>query len=109
MPYKFSFSFPTCSHKKSVLNFLDQLISIYEHEYMLGSSINAGSSQAFHEKVSQLADANGLPSKGYASSLSEFSFNKWRSHLNKVSQFEEYPWTTFLSCLFEVHIAMHVL
>lgn len=75
------------SHKKSVLHFLDQLISIYEHGYMLGSSFDAGSSQAFHEKVSQLADANGLPSKSYASSLSEFSFDKWRSHLNKVGQF----------------------
>lgn len=76
---------------------------------MLGSSIDAGSSQAFHEKVSQLADANGLPSKGYASSLSEFSFDKWRSHSNKVSQYEEYAWINLSSHSFEVHNAMLVL
>lgn len=64
---------------------------------MLRSSINAEHGQAFFEKVSQLAEANGLPSKGYSSSQSEFSFDKWRNQLNKVRQFEKWPWTNFLS------------
>lgn len=75
------------SHKKKVLNFLDQFISFYEHYYMLGSSVNAQGNEALLEKVSELVEANGLPSKGYTSALSEFSFDKCRSHLNKVGQF----------------------
>lgn len=77
----------SCSHKKKVLNFLDQLISFYEHYYMLASSVNAQGNEALLEKVSELAEANGLPSKGYTSALSEFSFDKCRSHLNKVYNF----------------------
>ncbi|KAK9286489.1 hypothetical protein L1049_014887 [Liquidambar formosana] len=74
-------------HKKKVLDFLDQLCSFYEHEYMLTSSMDAERTQAFIDKVIELADANGIPSKGYKSALSEFWVDKLRNHLNKVAQF----------------------
>lgn len=75
------------SHKKKVLNFLDQLCSFYASEYMLASSIVVEGTQAFIDKVCELADANGIPSKGYKSILSEFSVDEFRGHLNKVAQF----------------------
>ncbi|RVX04596.1 UDP-glucose:glycoprotein glucosyltransferase [Vitis vinifera] len=71
------------SHKKKVLNFLDQLCSFYASEYMLASSIVVEGTQAFIDKVCELADANGIPSKGYKSILSEFSVDEFRGHLNK--------------------------
>ena len=74
----------SCSHKKKVLNFLDQLCSFYASEYMLASSIAVEGTQAFIDKVCELADANGIPSKGYKSILSEFSVDEFRGHLNKV-------------------------
>ena len=74
----------SCSHKKKVLNFLDQLCSFYASEYMLASSILAEGTQAFIDKVCELADANGIPSNGYKSILSEFSVDEFRGHLNKV-------------------------
>lgn len=73
------------SHKKRVLDFLDQLCSFYERE--LASSPDAPSNQALINKISELADANGLPSKGFKSALSEFPVDKLRSHLKKVGQF----------------------
>ncbi|CAK9160518.1 unnamed protein product [Ilex paraguariensis] len=75
------------SHKKKVLEFLDQLCSFYESEYMLASSVVAESNQEFIKKVIELADANGLPSKSYKSALSVFSIDKLKSHLKKVAQF----------------------
>ncbi|PIN18202.1 UDP-glucose:glycoprotein glucosyltransferase [Handroanthus impetiginosus] len=74
------------SHKKGVLQFLDQLCSFYEKEYILTSG-DAASHQALIDKVFQLADANGLPSKGYESALSGFSAENLRSYLDKVTQF----------------------
>ncbi|KAI3702099.1 hypothetical protein L6452_27772 [Arctium lappa] len=75
------------SHKKKVLNFLDQLCSFYGNEFMLGSSQDAQSNQALLSKISDLADANGIQSKGFMSALSEFSAAKLTSHLKKVGQF----------------------
>ncbi|XWS67943.1 hypothetical protein CRYUN_Cryun04dG0048000 [Craigia yunnanensis] len=75
------------SHKKKVLEFLDQLCSFYEHNYILRSPAAAESTQAFIDKVYELAEANELSSKAYKSSLSEASDLKLREHLNKVAQF----------------------
>ncbi|KAA8545514.1 hypothetical protein F0562_020298 [Nyssa sinensis] len=75
------------SHKKRVLIFLDQLCSFYEREYILASSSISESNQAFINKVCELADENGLPSKEYKSTLSAISVDKMASHLNKVAQF----------------------
>lgn len=74
-------------HKIKVLDFLDQMCSYFEHEYILKSSSASGSTQAFIDKVVELADANGIPSKGYKSALAEFSIKKLRNQLNKVAQF----------------------
>lgn len=67
-----------------MLNFLDELCSFYASEYMLGSSIAAEGTQAFIDKVCELADANDIPSKGYKAILSEFSVDEFRGYLNKV-------------------------
>ncbi|KVH88595.1 UDP-glucose:Glycoprotein Glucosyltransferase [Cynara cardunculus var. scolymus] len=75
------------SHKKKVLNFLDQLCSFYGNEFRLGSSQDAQSTQALLNKISDLADANGIQSKGFMSALSEFTVAKLTSHLKKVGQF----------------------
>lgn len=74
----------SCSHKRKVLDFLDQMCAFYEHEYMLASSVVSEGNQAFIDKVCDLADANGLSSKGLRTALSEFSVDELRGHLNKV-------------------------
>ncbi|KAK3011338.1 hypothetical protein RJ639_011725, partial [Escallonia herrerae] len=83
----FEISASSYSHKKRVLDFLDQLCSFYEVKYMHVSSLDAESNQALIDKVYELADANGLPSKGYKSALIELSADKLRSHLDKVGKF----------------------
>ncbi|MBA0591745.1 hypothetical protein Gorai_008747, partial [Gossypium raimondii] len=75
------------SHKKKVLDFLDQLCSFYEHKYILRSTTAAESNQEFVDKVYELAEANELFSKPYKSSLPEASDLKLRERLNKVSRF----------------------
>ncbi|XVE93241.1 hypothetical protein REPUB_Repub01dG0173400 [Reevesia pubescens] len=75
------------SHKKKVLEFLDQLCSFYERNYILRSSTAAESAQAFIDKVYELSEANELSSKAYKSSLPEASDLKLIEHLNKVEQF----------------------
>ncbi|PSS26754.1 UDP-glucose:glycoprotein like [Actinidia chinensis var. chinensis] len=74
------------SHKEKVLDFLNQLCTFYEHEYVLASSVVAEINQAFIDKVCDLADANGLPSKSLRIALSEFLVDELRNHLNKVGQ-----------------------
>lgn len=48
---------------------------------MLGST---QSSQTLLDKISDLADANGIQSKGFMSALSEFSVDKFTAHMKKV-------------------------
>lgn len=74
----------SCSHKKNVLYFLEQLCSFYEQKYILASSVAAQSTQTFIDKVYDLADANELPLKVYKSIVSEFSADKVKKQLNKV-------------------------
>ena len=47
-------------------------------------SQDAQSNQALLNKISDLADANGIQSKGFMSALSEFSDAKLTTHLKKV-------------------------
>ncbi|RDX75646.1 UDP-glucose:glycoprotein glucosyltransferase, partial [Mucuna pruriens] len=75
------------SHKKNVLDFLDQLCSFYQQKYFLTSALEVNSTQAFIDKVCKLAEANGLPSEGYRSALLEFSADEVRRHLSKVEIF----------------------
>ncbi|KAL0422276.1 UNVERIFIED_CONTAM: UDP-glucose:glycoprotein glucosyltransferase [Sesamum latifolium] len=82
----FGITASTYSHKKGVLQFLDQLCSFYEQEYILASGVSE-SYQALMDKIFEIADANGLPSKGYETRLSGFSAEILRSYLNKVTQF----------------------
>lgn len=73
-------------HKKGVLQFIDQLCSFYEDEYMLSSGVTE-SYQTLMDKVLQLADANGLPSKGFETACSGFYVETFKGYLNKVTQF----------------------
>lgn len=51
---------------------------------MHASSAGTESSEAFLDKVFELANSNGLSSKGLKSALSGLSDEKLRMHLNKV-------------------------
>lgn len=75
------------SHKKNVLNFLDNFCSFYEQKYIFASSKAADNTQAFLDTVYELAEANGLPSNTFKSALTEVSIDQLRKHLNKVSHF----------------------
>ncbi|KAK7302415.1 hypothetical protein RJT34_13304 [Clitoria ternatea] len=76
------------SHKKNALDFLDQLCSLYQQKYLLASdAVEVYSIQAFIDKVCDLAEANGLPSKGYRSALSGLSADEVRRYLRKVEIF----------------------
>lgn len=74
----------SCSHKKNVLYFLDQLCSFYEYKYILSSSLSVESTQEFMDKVYELADENGLPTKGFKSILPEYSSDKMIAYINKA-------------------------
>lgn len=87
-----------CSHKDT-LNFLDQLCSLYQHNYILTSAVEVGSTQTFIDKVCELAEANGLPSDGYRSSLSEFSADEVKRHLSEV---------LVVALPLNIHILVHV-
>ncbi|KAM7250288.1 hypothetical protein ACFE04_022171 [Oxalis oulophora] len=76
----FEFTAASYSHKKNVLKFLDQLCSFYEKN-------SAVESTQFTDKICELVEANGLSSKAYKSSITEFSEEKVRKHLNKVANF----------------------
>ncbi|XP_015878960.3 UDP-glucose:glycoprotein glucosyltransferase isoform X1 [Ziziphus jujuba] len=75
------------SHKKKVLNFLEQLCSFYEQNYLLVSSKPAENSQAFIDKVCEFAESNGISSKAFRAALTDFATDKLREQLNKVGQF----------------------
>lgn len=79
----------TCSHKKGALQFLDQICLLYQHEYMHASSAGTGNSEAFMDKVFELANSNGLSSMGLKSALSGLSDEKLKMHLKKVP---DYSW-----------------
>ncbi|XP_071724923.1 LOW QUALITY PROTEIN: UDP-glucose:glycoprotein glucosyltransferase-like [Rutidosis leptorrhynchoides] len=82
----FEFTAISYSHKKNVLKFLDQLCSFYEQNYAVKSSAAAESNE-FTDKVCELAEANGLSSKAFRSSITEFSVQEVRKQLNKVANF----------------------
>lgn len=75
------------SHKKGVLKFLDELCSFIEHDSVLESTEVNDKDQAFLDKVKELADANGVPSKYYESDLSVFTVGKLQDDFNKVARF----------------------
>ncbi|KAK7247307.1 hypothetical protein RIF29_42188 [Crotalaria pallida] len=75
------------SHKTNVLDFLDQLCSFYQQQYILTSVVEAESSQTFIDKVCKLGEANGLPSMVYKSALTEFTADEVRKYLTKVEKF----------------------
>ncbi|XP_065869567.1 UDP-glucose:glycoprotein glucosyltransferase isoform X2 [Euphorbia lathyris] len=81
----FEITVPSYSHKKKVLNFLENLCSFYEQNYILGSSVAVESAQAFINKVYELADANELSLNAYKSALPEFSTDTLKKHLDEVA------------------------
>ncbi|KAK4847166.1 hypothetical protein QYF36_026505 [Acer negundo] len=76
------------SHKKKGLDFLDQLFTFYEHMYFPASPFTSESTPAFIDSICRFAEANGLSSEAYRSSLPhEYSAGEVRKHLNEVAQF----------------------
>ncbi|KAF4392729.1 hypothetical protein F8388_010752 [Cannabis sativa] len=75
------------SHKLKVLNFLDQLCSFYEHKYLSMASGALGTTQAFIDKVCELAEHNGLSPKIYRAALSDFSDEDLKKGSSKVARF----------------------
>lgn len=67
-----------------MLEFLDQVSSFYERNYIKISSLDTEGKQVFIDKVIEFAGLNGLPSKGFESSLAALSDDNVRNHLNKV-------------------------
>ncbi|KAE9601240.1 putative glycosyl transferase, family 8, nucleotide-diphospho-sugar transferase [Lupinus albus] len=75
------------SDKTNVLDFLDQLCSLYQQQYILTSAVEAEKSHTFIDKVCELGDANGFPSAVYRSALTEFTVDETRKHLTEVENF----------------------
>ncbi|KAK8965056.1 UDP-glucose:glycoprotein glucosyltransferase [Platanthera guangdongensis] len=75
------------SDKKNVLNFLDEVCSLYEGHYMHAHASDIISMDNFIEKVCELALANDLPPGDFRSTLSNFSAAAGINKLNKVSYF----------------------
>ncbi|KAJ0970439.1 hypothetical protein J5N97_023316 [Dioscorea zingiberensis] len=75
------------SHKDKVLEFLDQVCSLYEVQYALNQFWDSRSFQLFTEKVCELAEANALPSEEYKTLLSGISVDAVRLQMEKVSTF----------------------
>ncbi|CAJ1963682.1 unnamed protein product [Sphenostylis stenocarpa] len=80
----FEITLSSYSHKKNVLDFLDQLCVLYQQKYFLTSAVEVEGTQIFIDKVCELAELNGLPSEGYRSTLPKFSADEVRRHLSKV-------------------------
>lgn len=77
----------SCSHKKKVLDFLDQLCSIYSQKFMPESSVAVHNPQEFIEKACELAEANELPPKAYRIAFSDSFVDELRKYLSQVYHF----------------------
>ncbi|KAG7031020.1 UDP-glucose:glycoprotein glucosyltransferase, partial [Cucurbita argyrosperma subsp. argyrosperma] len=73
-------------HKKKVLDFLDQLCSIYSQKFIPGSSEVVYSPQEFIEKACELAEANDLPPKAYRIAFSDSFVDELRKYLGQVER-----------------------
>ncbi|ONK57353.1 uncharacterized protein A4U43_C10F19220 [Asparagus officinalis] len=72
------------SHKENVLEFLDQLCTFYESQYISVLSLASDSLSLFVEKISELAEMHGLPSDDYKSILSSVSSDMIKKQMDKV-------------------------
>lgn len=102
-------SITSCSHKKTVLHFLEQLCSFYENNYLLESSKPVESSQAFIDKVCEFAEANELSSKTYRAALSDFSADKLKEQLNKVLCYWRYSFSIWELLYSFLHWTVYVV
>ncbi|RAL49511.1 hypothetical protein DM860_012944 [Cuscuta australis] len=75
------------SHKKKVLEFLDQLCLFYEREHMQLLTPPTEDNRLFINKVFEMANENGLPSKGYESALPGLSDDMIKTYMSKVARF----------------------
>ncbi|KAK9110137.1 hypothetical protein Sjap_018197 [Stephania japonica] len=82
----FEFTAASFSHKQNVLNFLDQLCSIFVKDYM-SISLTDVESPPFIEVACELAKTNMLNPEDYKAALSNFSVDVLKNHLTKVSHF----------------------
>lgn len=80
----FEISASSHSNKKKVLDFLDQLCSIYSQKFIPESSVAVVSPQEFIEKTCELAEANELPPNAYRIALSDSFFDELRKYFSQV-------------------------
>ena len=66
------------------MEFLDQVCSFYEGQYVSSPFWDSNSFKLFTEKVSELAEANALPSEDYKTSISGISEDAVRLQMEKV-------------------------
>lgn len=66
------------------MDFLDELCSLYESQYMTSSLLDSKSLHTFTEQVCKLAGANDLPSDDYGALLSSFSVDMIKKQMDKV-------------------------
>lgn len=77
----------TFSHKAKALEFLDQLCSFYESQYVSMPALDSENSHVFIERVTELAEFNDIPSDVYRSVLSNISLDELKKHMHKVLNF----------------------
>lgn len=70
---------------------MDKLCSFYEREYLFKTSVESGGSQMPIDKVLELAEEYGLPSKAYRSRLVESLDEELRKRMIKVCCFRRFP------------------
>ncbi|KAL0548907.1 hypothetical protein IC582_013384 [Cucumis melo] len=87
LPKVFQISASLHSRKRKVLNFLDQLCSIYSQKFIPESSVAVDSPREFIEKACELAEANELPPKAYRIALSDSFFDELRNYFSQVEHF----------------------
>ncbi|URE03054.1 udp-glucose glycoprotein [Musa troglodytarum] len=75
------------SYKEQVLDFLEELCSFYEDQFMTASLLDYDNFSIFTDRVCELAAKFGLPSDYYNSTFSSFSVDVINKQMEKVSGF----------------------
>ncbi|CAL9044711.1 unnamed protein product [Musa banksii] len=75
------------SDKERVLDFLEELCSFYEDQFMTASLLDYDNFSIFTDRVCELAAKFGLPSDYYNSTFSSFSVDVINKQMEKVSGF----------------------
>ncbi|WOL04288.1 UDP-glucose:glycoprotein glucosyltransferase [Canna indica] len=75
------------NYKEKVLDFLEELCSFYEDNYMAVSMLDSEKSSMFYDKVHELAGKFGFAFDHYNATLSSFSADVTKKQIEKVTGF----------------------